>query len=176
MRAASALDGIVVIDKPTGWTSHDVVAKTRGITRQRRIGHTGTLDPMATGVLVLCLGQATRLVEYMTAHDKRYVGEIVLGVTTDTDDADGEVISRTPVPDVGPLTLGDLERQFSGRLLQRPPNYSAIKVGGKRAYSLARAGETQELATRPVTVHELRLTLVSPARPRISRLMRRCRH
>ncbi|MEP6872341.1 MAG: tRNA pseudouridine(55) synthase TruB [Anaerolineaceae bacterium] len=154
----SDMDGILVIDKPAGWTSHDVVAKTRGITRQRRIGHTGTLDPMATGVLVLCLGRATRLVEYMTRHDKRYNGEITLGVTTDTDDAEGAELTRATVPTLTDLDLRRLETAFTGQLLQRPPAYSAIKVDGKRAYAIARAGEAFELRPRPVTIHELRLT------------------
>ena len=164
---ASNLDGILVIDKPAGWTSHDVVAKTRGITRQRRIGHTGTLDPMATGVLVLCLGQATRLVEYMTRHDKRYEGEITLGVTTDTDDAEGAELARATVPHLNELDLRRLEASFSGELLQRPPAYSAIKVDGKRAYAIARAGGVVELRSRPVTIHELRLTRVAADRLRI---------
>jgi len=160
----SNLDGILVIDKPAGWTSHDVVAKTRGITRQRRIGHTGTLDPMATGVLVLCLGQATRLVEYMTRHNKRYEGEVTLGITTDTDDAEGDELARATVPDLNALDLKRLEATFTGDLLQRPPAYSAIKVDGKRAYAIARAGEVVELRSRPVTVHELRLTRVAADR------------
>ena len=158
------MDGILVIDKPAGWTSHDVVAKTRGITRQRRIGHTGTLDPMATGVLVLCLGQATRLVEYMTRHDKRYNGEITLGVTTDTDDAEGAGLTRATVPTLTELDLRRLETAFTGEMLQRPPAYSAIKVGGKRAYAIARAGEVVELRSRPVTIHELRLTWLAADR------------
>src|SRR5690242_162444 len=98
MPRSSGLDGILLIDKPAGWTSHDVVARARRLTGQRRIGHTGTLDPLATGLLVLCLGNATRLVEYMAAHDKRYQGEVMLGVTTDTDDADGTVIATSPAP------------------------------------------------------------------------------
>ncbi len=165
--ASSGLDGILVIDKPAGWTSHDVVAKARGITRQRRIGHTGTLDPMATGVLVLCLGQATRLVEYMTRHTKRYEGEITLGVTTDTDDAEGDVLARAGVPPLTEQDLGRLERAFTGELRQRPPAYSAIKIDGKRSYARARAGETIEIPSRAVAVTELRLTLVAPDRLKI---------
>ncbi|MBA4179063.1 MAG: tRNA pseudouridine(55) synthase TruB [Anaerolinea sp.] len=168
MRAASALDGIIVMDKPAGWTSHDVVAKARGITGQRRIGHTGTLDPMATGVLVLCLGQATRLVEYMTAHDKRYEGEIVLGATTTTDDAEGEILLRRPVPPVVEAQLRELERRFRGYLSQRPPAYSAIKVDGIRAYARARAGEERQLPERPITIHEIALAPLSPGRLRVA--------
>lgn len=161
---ASNLNGILVVDKPAGWTSHDVVAKARGITRQRRIGHTGTLDPMATGVLVLCLGQATRLVEYMTRHDKRYEGEITLGVTTDTDDAEGDELSRAPAPSLDDSALRRIENAFTGALQQRPPAYSAIKVGGKRSYARARAGEALELRARPVVVTELRLEVVQAGR------------
>ncbi|MEP7216707.1 MAG: tRNA pseudouridine(55) synthase TruB, partial [Anaerolineaceae bacterium] len=164
---ASNLDGILIIDKPAGWTSHDVVAKTRRITRQRRIGHTGTLDPMATGVLVLCLGRATRLVEYMTRHDKHYVGEITLGVTTDTDDAEGDELELKNVPELTEADLRRLEAAFIGDLQQRPPAYSAIKIDGKRAYALARAGAVVELRSRPVVVHELRLDPIAADRLRV---------
>lgn len=164
MRTASSLTGILLIDKPQGWTSHDVVAKVRGLTRQRRIGHTGTLDPMATGLLVLCLGHATRLVEYMTVHDKRYEGEIQLGISTDTDDADGAVISTRPAPALSGDELARLSRQFTGRLLQRPPAYSAVKVAGRRAYSVARAGGTPDLAERAVEIDELTLELADNGR------------
>lgn len=156
----SGLDGILLIDKPAGWTSHDVVARARRLTGQRRIGHTGTLDPMATGLLVLCLGQATRLVEYMVGHGKRYTGSITLGRTTTTDDAEGETAAERPVP---PLTQAAVEAcaaRFTGEIRQRPPAYSALKVGGQRAYAAARAGKTVELAERTVTItrFEARLT------------------
>lgn len=153
--SAEGPEGILLIDKPPGWTSHDVVAKARRLCRQRRIGHTGTLDPMATGLLVLCLGKATRLVEYITAHDKRYEGEIVLGVATDTDDAEGTVIATQPAPPLTADGLRRLEAAFTGALMQRPPAYSAVKVAGKRAYAAARAGAALELAPRPVTVYEV---------------------
>lgn len=149
--------GILLIDKPAAWTSHDVVAKARRICRQRRIGHTGTLDPMATGLLLLCLGRATRLVEFMAGHEKRYEGVIQLGATTTTDDAEGEVLARAAVAPASPARLRELEAQFSGPILQRPPAYSAVKVAGKRAYAVARAGGEVTLAPRPVTVHRLRL-------------------
>ena len=150
-------EGILLIDKPAGWTSHDVVAKARRLCRQRRIGHTGTLDPMATGLLVLCLGRATRLVEYITAHDKRYEGVIVLGATTDTDDAEGAVIAEHPAPPVNHAMLRALEARFTGNLQQQPPAYSAVKVAGQRAYSVARAGGEVTLAARPIVVHSLEL-------------------
>lgn len=156
--------GIVLIDKPAGWTSHDVVAKARSISRQRRIGHTGTLDPMATGLLVLCLGQATRLVEYMTGHDKRYEGEITLGVRTDTDDAEGSVIARADVPALDDTALRRIEAAFTGALQQVPPAYSAVKVAGQRAYSVARRGGDVALAPRAVTVHRIALRPLAPGR------------
>lgn len=151
-RTDSGLDGILAIDKPAGWTSHDIVAKVRGIVRQRRIGHTGTLDPMATGLLVLCLGQGTRLVEYMTGHDKRYTGQVTLGVTTTTDDAEGEVIASRPAPELSAERLEAALEAFRGPILQRPPAFSALKIDGRRAYDLARKGEVPELQPRPVTV------------------------
>jgi tRNA pseudouridine55 synthase len=163
-RPESPLHGLILIDKPAGWTSHDVVARARRITGQRRIGHTGTLDPMATGLLVLCLGQATRLVEYLTGHDKRYTGEVVLGRTTTTDDAEGDTIEERPVPAVTAVDLREVERRFTGPLFQLPPAFSAIKVAGKRAYAVARAGDTPQLEPRPVAVHALSLSAVSPGR------------
>jgi tRNA pseudouridine55 synthase len=167
-RPKPPLHGILLIDKPPGWTSHDVVAKTRGLTHQRKIGHTGTLDPMATGLLVLCLGDATRLVEYMSRHDKSYEGLITLGVTTDTDDSEGTPTGQGPVPVITAEELAGLEARFTGELLQRPPAYSAVKVAGKRAYAVARGGGTVELAERPVRVHGLRLRLVAPDRLAVS--------
>jgi tRNA pseudouridine55 synthase len=161
------LHGILLIDKERGWTSHDVVAKARGITRQRKIGHTGTLDPMATGLLVLCLGDATRLVEYMAAHEKRYDGEITLGVATDTDDAEGRVTATAPVAKLSGDDLSTLAARLTGEILQRPPAYSAVSVGGKRAYAAARAGTELTLPERPVVVHELELTCVEGGRLRI---------
>lgn len=159
-KANKDLHGVLLVDKPTGWTSHDVVAKVRRLTGQRRVGHTGTLDPRATGLLVLCLGQATRLAEFMTALPKTYEGEIALGIRTDTDDADGEVVECRPVPAVAADRLRELERSFSGELLQRPPAFSAVKVDGERSYALARRGEAVELPPRLVTVYELELTAV----------------
>jgi len=157
VKAASPLDGILLIDKEQGWTSHDVVAKVRRITGQRKSGHTGTLDPMATGLVVVCLGQATRLVEYMTAHDKRYIGEVRLGQSTDTDDAEGQVVAEAPVPLVGDEQLRAIERRFTGELLQLPPAYSALKVDGQRAYAVARAGGVPDLKARPVSIHAIAL-------------------
>ncbi len=156
------IDGILLIDKEPGWTSHDVVARARRLTGQRKIGHTGTLDPLATGLLVLCLGRATRLVEYMTRHDKRYEGTIALGSRTATDDAEGDVLETRPAPDLGKGQLRELESRFTGNLMQRPPAYSAVKVGGQRAYAVARRGGSPAPAERPVIVHSLVLEQTTP--------------
>jgi tRNA pseudouridine55 synthase len=163
-RPEPPLNGLILIDKPAGWTSHDVVAKARRITGQRRIGHTGTLDPMATGLLVLCLGQATRVVEYLAGHDKRYAGEIILGHTTTTDDAEGDTIEERPVPPITDGALRELEQRFTGNLRQLPPAFSAIKVAGKRAYAIARGGEAPRLEPRPVVVHRVALSRVAMGR------------
>lgn len=139
------------------YTSHDVVQLVRRWSRQRRIGHTGTLDPMASGVLVLCLGSATRLVEYYQGHDKQYYAEVRLGAATDTYDAMGKVTTTATVP---PLTAGDIEAvlaQFRGPIMQRPPVYSALKQGGESLHRKARRGETVKIAARPITVHALDL-------------------
>ncbi len=149
--------GVLIIDKAGGWTSHDVVAKTRGLTRIRQIGHAGTLDPMATGVLVLCLGKATRLLEYLIGQPKSYRAEITLGTATDTYDAEGEATATLPVP---ALTTADLENAlapFRGEIMQVPPAYSAIKRDGVASYTRARRGEEVQLEPRPVTIYTLNL-------------------
>ena len=161
---APELNGILLVDKPAGWTSHDVVARVRRLSGQRRIGHTGTLDPAATGLLVLCLGPATRLVEYLTGHHKDYEGEIQLGVITATDDAAGDVLARAAPPPLSDRSLRDLERAFSGNLLQTPPAFSAVQVGGRRAYDAARRGTPLDLPARPVEVERLHLALTAPDR------------
>lgn len=149
--------GVLVIDKPGGWTSHDVVAKTRGLTRIRQIGHAGTLDPMATGVLVLCLGKATRLLEYLTGQQKSYRAEITLGTSTDTYDAEGETTATRPVPVLTTADLGKALAPFRGEIMQTPPAYSAIKRDGVASYTRARRGEEVRLEPRPVTVYALDL-------------------
>lgn len=153
--------GILLVDKPVGWTSHDVVGRVRRLVGQRRVGHTGTLDPLATGLLVVCLGRATRLAEYVTTQDKRYEGLIQLGVSTITDDAEGDVIRRTEPPPIGRSELKALEINFTGSLQQRPPAFSAIRVNGRRAYAAARQGERPELQPRRVEVHRLALRALS---------------
>ena len=147
--------GFVVDDKETEWTSHDVVAKARGVFSTRKIGHSGTLDPGATGVLVLGVGRGTRLLRFITELEKTYVAEAVLGVETDSLDADGEVTVRH---DMSGVTIDDVRRvasQFVGNIEQIPPMVSAVKIDGKRLHELAREGKTVERKPRPVTVHEL---------------------
>ncbi len=158
------LDGVLLVDKPQGWTSHDVVEKVRQLSGERRVGHTGTLDPHATGLLLLALGRATKLASFMTSLEKTYEGEIALGARTTTDDAEGEVLSERPVPDFSEADLRALEERFSGSIEQVPPAFSAVKVGGKRSYALARKGAPPELKPRTVQVHELRLWKVAPDR------------
>ncbi len=151
-RPAPAIDGLCVVDKPAGWTSHDVVAKARGILGTRKVGHSGTLDPDATGVLVLGVGRATRLLRFLTALGKSYVGEVVLGATTTTLDAAGEV---TATFDMGEVTLDDVRRvavRFVGDIEQIPPMVSAVKVDGRRLHELAREGIEIERKPRPVTI------------------------
>ena len=147
--------GFVVVDKETEWTSHDVVAKARGVFSTRKIVHSGTLDPGATGVLVLGVGRGTRLLRFITELEKTYVAEAVLGVETDSLDADGEVTVRH---DMSGVTIDDVRRvasQFVGNIEQIPPMVSAVKIDGKRLHELAREGKTVERKPRPVTVHEL---------------------
>jgi tRNA pseudouridine55 synthase len=147
--------GILLVDKPQGITSHDAVARTRRLAGTRKVGHAGTLDPMATGLLVLGLNSATRLLTYMVGLDKEYFATIRLGSSTNTDDADGIELSRAPAGSAAAITEAQLAAgiaALSGEISQVPSSVSAIKVGGKRAYTLARAGETVELASRSVTV------------------------
>ena len=147
--------GFAVVDKEVGWTSHDVVAKARGVFGTRKVGHSGTLDPAATGVLVLGVGRGTRLLRFITELEKTYVAEAVLGVETDSLDADGEV---TATHDMSSVTIEDVQRaaqQFVGDIEQIPPMVSAIKVDGKRLHELAREGKTIERKPRPVTVHSI---------------------
>lgn len=152
---SSEVAGVLVIDKPGGWTSHDVVARVRGLTRIRQIGHAGTLDPMATGVLVLCVGKATRLLEYLTGQPKTYQAAVTLGVATDTHDAEGEVTAVCPVPELAADDLQEALAHFRGDIMQIPPAYSAIKRDGVASYKRARRGEAVQLEPRPVTFYEL---------------------
>ena len=147
-------NGIVVIDKPQGWTSMDVCAKLRGILHEKRVGHAGTLDPMATGVLPVFVGRATRAVEFADKSDKEYIAGLKLGVITNTQDTSGQVEERHPVS-VTPDRLEEVLGQFRGDILQVPPMYSAIKINGKKLYELARKGREVERPPRPVTIRSL---------------------
>ena len=149
-------NGIIVIDKPQGWTSMDICAKLRGMYREKRIGHAGTLDPMATGVLPVFIGRATRAVEFADKGDKEYVAGLKLGIVTNTQDTSGEVLESHPV-NVTPEQLEDALAKFRGDIEQIPPMYSAIKVNGKKLYELARKGKEVERKPRPVTIHALTL-------------------
>jgi tRNA pseudouridine55 synthase len=159
----TASSGLVIVDKPAGWTSHDVVAKVRRLARTKRVGHAGTLDPMATGVLVVGVEKATRLLGYLALTEKEYAATIRLGQTTDTDDADGEVIGRVPVLNIGEAELLRAVGALTGQISQVPPGISAIKVGGQRAYKLSRAGVAPALAARTVTVREFAVDAILPS-------------
>lgn len=153
--------GLLVVDKPVGPTSHDVVARARKGTGIRKVGHTGTLDPLASGVLVLCLGPATRLSEFLIASDKEYRAVVRFGSTTDTYDSEGsplETTGRSPSTE----KLQEALVEFEGKQEQTPPRYSAVKVAGKRAYQLARAGQAVEIKPRTVEIHSLEVLRYSP--------------
>lgn len=156
--------GLVVVDKPAGWTSHDVVARTRRLAGTRKVGHAGTLDPMATGVLVLGVGRATRLLGHLQLADKEYVATMRLGQTTVTDDAEGDLLEQV---DASGVTAADVRRAvlpLTGDIEQVPTAVSAIKVDGRRSYARVRAGEDVQLAARPVTVSTFEVTDVRHVR------------
>ncbi|WEO78394.1 tRNA pseudouridine(55) synthase TruB [Cryobacterium sp. SO2] len=161
----STASGLVLIDKPQGWTSHDAVARTRRLANTRKVGHAGTLDPMATGLLILGINSSTRLLTYVVGLDKEYLATIRLGAATTTDDAEGEELTRAPADVVlaltGALVSAGIEA-LTGDISQRPSAVSAIKVDGKRAYARVRAGEDVELPARPVTVSEFELVSSTP--------------
>ena len=148
------MNGILLIDKPESWTSNDVVQKLRGILHEKRIGHAGTLDPMATGLLTVFVGRATRAVEFAEGDRKRYLAGLRLGLTTDTQDITGEVLGQCEA-DVTREALEEALQAFRGELRQTPPMYSAVKVNGRRLYELARKGETVERKEREITVYSL---------------------
>lgn len=155
--ASSGPDGLVVVDKPSGWTSHDVVAKCRKLLGTRRVGHSGTLDPDATGVLLVGVGRVTRLLRFLTALPKSYTAEIVLGVETSTLDASGEV-TATHSMSVTPDDVRAAAEALTGEILQVPPMVSAVQIGGRRLHELAREGREVERAARPVTVWRFDVT------------------
>ncbi|GHD50281.1 tRNA pseudouridine(55) synthase TruB [Mycetocola manganoxydans] len=152
--------GILLVDKPQGITSHDVVARTRKLAGTRRVGHAGTLDPMATGLLILGVNASTRLLTFVVGRDKEYVATIRLGQSTTTDDAEGDIVETANTDAVGAISdaaIADGISELTGDISQIPSSVSAIKVDGKRAYALVRAGETVELKSRPVTVSAFEL-------------------
>ncbi len=155
-------DGFLLVDKPGGMTSHDVVARVRRLVGQKKIGHAGTLDPMATGLLVLGLGRATRLIRFIQEGDKTYVARALFGVATDSLDADGAVLDREPMP-VTEADVAQAAERFVGDIVQIPPMVSAVKVGGRRLYELAREGAEVERRPRPVTVYEIRVLDFAPS-------------
>lgn len=180
-KSAIDLHGILLVDKPRQPlgagadgqpatlssvhrlpTSHDIVQQVRRWSCQRRIGHTGTLDPMASGLLVLCLGIATRLVEYYQGHDKTYDARVALGCATDTYDALGQVVARASVPHLTEARLQEALASFQGEILQKPPIYSAVKQAGESLYRKARRGEAVTVEPRPVTVHAIELLAFTP--------------
>lgn len=148
------MNGILLIDKPSDWTSSDVVAKLRGILRERRIGHSGTLDPLATGLLVVFVGRATRAVEFAESYDKRYIAGLRLGMRTDTQDITGNVLTQTSA-DVSREELENVLPQFRGEISQIPPMYSAIKVNGQKLYDIARRGGEVERKARNIYISSL---------------------
>lgn len=145
--------GILLVDKPSGMTSHDVVDRVRRAARTRRVGHTGTLDPAATGLLIICIGSATRLSEHFTGLDKTYEGTMRLGIETSSYDLDGEILVERPVPELDAAAIQKECDAFTGAISQIPPMVSAVKVDGERLYKLARKGEVVERPARQVTVH-----------------------
>lgn len=157
MKQQFRFNGVLNINKPAGMTSHDVVDYIRKITKMRRVGHTGTLDPMATGVLPLCLGHATKIVQFLIAQDKEYIVEMKMGVVTDSQDTTGEVVQELPVPDLNEDAIQKVFDRFRGEIMQTPPMISAKHHNGKRLYELARAGVEVERKPCKIFVHELLL-------------------
>ena len=151
------MNGIVIVDKPAGWTSQDVVSKLRGVLHTKRIGHGGTLDPMATGVLPVFVGRATRGVEFFEHAEKTYEAVLRLGMTTDTEDISGTVLTQQDASFVTQTQLEQVLEKFRGEILQVPPMYSALKINGQKLVDLARKGKMVERQPRPVTIHELTL-------------------
>jgi tRNA pseudouridine55 synthase len=167
-------DGLVVVDKPAGWTSHDVVARLRRIYGQRRVGHAGTLDPDATGVLLVGLGRATRLLRFLTETGKVYRGEVAFGVATDTLDAAGTETARQAMPEVTRAALEGVIPGFLGTIDQVPPMVSAIKVEGRRLHERARAGEVVERAPRKVHIDRIEVEAFTPGEYPAAQLVVEC--
>lgn len=157
-RKGRPIDGIVLVDKPVGWSSNGVLQKVRWLFQAQKAGHTGALDPLATGLLPVCLGEATKFTRFLLDADKAYRTTAQLGVRTDTLDAEGEVVATLPVPELRPTDIETLlTERFTGPIEQVPPMYSALKRDGKKLYELAREGKTIELEPRPVTINRLEM-------------------
>ncbi len=161
-RGAGKYHGYLVIDKPGGWTSHDVVGRIRRVLNERRVGHAGTLDPAAVGVLPVAVGDATRTIEYLADASKSYVAEVTLGLATDSYDGDGRVTRTVDPGHIGRAAMEQALDAFRGQIAQVPPMYSAVQVGGRRLHELARAGLEIERAARPVTINELEIIEGNP--------------
>jgi tRNA pseudouridine55 synthase len=156
------VDGIIIADKPSGWTSFDVVAKIRNLTKTRKVGHSGTLDPMATGLLPIFLGKATKSIPFFINGDKGYSGEMVLGVKTDTGDGDGKVIMTNAECRITNEGIIEAFKKYTGEIMQTPPMYSAVKVNGERLYKLARKGLEVKREARKITIYDLQFTSPHP--------------
>jgi len=169
------MDGILNINKPTGMTSHDVVAKVRKLLKQRRVGHAGTLDPAASGVLPICVGQATRVAEYLSESGKAYQATIVFGMVTDTYDSEGTIMRTASTQDLTRAQIEALLPKFLGEQMQVPPRYSAIKLQGQPAYKRARAGEDMAMEARPITIYQLEIIDWQPSQPPTLTLAIECR-
>jgi tRNA pseudouridine55 synthase len=155
--------GILNVHKAAGWTSHDVVAKVRRLAGQKRVGHAGTLDPLAEGVLPVLLGRATRLADFVQQGEKTYRATVSLGASTETDDREGSVTATGPIPPLSAAQVEEALSAFRGEIMQKPPAYSALKIGGQRAYAVARRGEEVDLAPRPVIIHAVHLLALDNA-------------
>ena len=153
-------DGIINVNKPAGWTSQDVCSKLRHVLHIKKIGHTGTLDPMATGVLPVCMGKATRIIEYYDKDTKSYHASMKLGITTDTLDITGEVLETSGYSKVSEKAVKEAFKAYAGHVLQIPPKYSALKINGKRAYDLAREGKNFEIKAREIIIYDNSITRI----------------
>jgi len=156
------MEGLLLVDKPEGMSSHDVVNRVRRLSSVRRVGHAGTLDPLATGLLLVSIGRVTRLNEYLVGHDKKYLATVRLGQATNTYDAEGEVTEERPFSSITSSTIADALPAFRGTIQQRPPIYSAIKKDGQPLYKLARKGIEVDIPTREITIHALDVLDYSP--------------
>ncbi|MGG3572138.1 tRNA pseudouridine(55) synthase TruB [Bacillus gobiensis] len=153
------MNGVLLLHKPVGWTSHDCVMKVRKLFQTKKAGHTGTLDPEVEGVLPICIGKATKIVEYLTEKSKSYDAEVTLGISTTTEDQTGDIITKKPVATtISEAMIDDVLEKLTGNISQIPPMYSAVKVNGKKLYEYARAGIEIERPERTVTIHELKRT------------------